>query len=442
MIGLIDGEIFLHQSASLIVTARTGLRNLVASHMNGMPQQASPWVIVAGGFHELGGMDKANAALARYLLSQNIPVHLVAHKIAEDLSESATRSYVVERPFNSFLLGERALDVVGRRVARAVTAEFPGARIVVNGGNCLWHDVNWVHSVHHAWPTILANSTPLWFRGKERVSKFTSRAREKRAITKSRLVIANSERTRQDVMRCFKLDSSRIVRIYLGADPTRKNVTPEERERARAWLNLSATRKVMSFVGALGHDQNKGLETIWSAWHDLCSSTKDWNVDLVIAGGGRGVESWRARVKRSGFEARVRVLGFTDRIQDVLAASDLLVSPVKYEAFGLNVHESICRGIPAMVTSSAGIAELYSADCAPMLLNAPPDVGDLRGKLMSWNKRVPHWKAAFEDLGSRIRLYTWRDMAADLVAAATGPELSRRVEVNISNKQSAVRWSL
>src|SRR2546423_14821466 len=84
-----------------------------------------PWVIVAGGFHELGGMDKANAALARYLLTQNISIHLVAHQVSEEFLQSKAEIHLVTRPLNSFVLGERALDAEGRRVARAVTSEFP-----------------------------------------------------------------------------------------------------------------------------------------------------------------------------------------------------------------------------------------------------------------------------------------------------------------------------
>ena len=32
------------------------------------------------------------------------------------------------------------------------SADDPLARVVVNGGNCAWPDINWVHAVHAAWP--------------------------------------------------------------------------------------------------------------------------------------------------------------------------------------------------------------------------------------------------------------------------------------------------
>ena len=42
--------------------------------------------------------------------------------------------------------------------ARLVGAK--GARVVVNGGNCRWGDVNWVHYVHAAWSLCAAGGIP------------------------------------------------------------------------------------------------------------------------------------------------------------------------------------------------------------------------------------------------------------------------------------------
>ncbi|MBV8055276.1 MAG: hypothetical protein JO071_08570, partial [Deltaproteobacteria bacterium] len=39
-------------------------------------ERQDPWLLIAEGFHSRGGMDKANAALANYLVSQGMPVHL------------------------------------------------------------------------------------------------------------------------------------------------------------------------------------------------------------------------------------------------------------------------------------------------------------------------------------------------------------------------------
>ena len=69
---------------------------------------------------------------------------------------------------------------------------------------------------------------------------------------------------------------------------------------------------------------------------------------------------------------------------EVLRACDALVSPVHYEAYGLNVQEAICCGLPALVSASAGIAEQYPAALADLLLPDPDDPADLAARLRRW----------------------------------------------------------
>ena len=57
----------------------------------------------------------------------------------------------------------------------------------------------------------------------------------------------------------------------------------------------------------------------------------------------------RARLA-SCLEGRVRFLGFRRDMPAVFAACDLLIHPARYEAYGLAVHEALCRGLPALVT--------------------------------------------------------------------------------------------
>src|SRR5207302_297098 len=101
---------------------------------------------------------------------------------------------------------------------------------------------------------------------------------------------------------------------------------------ARKLFNLSAARPIVVFAGAIGHDHNKGLDILWRAWKQLCS-LPDWDGDLVVAGEGRALPHWKAEAAASTFGDRVRFLGFTDRIEELLAAADLLVSPVRYESY-------------------------------------------------------------------------------------------------------------
>lgn len=392
------------------------MASLVDGENTREPMNAShaPWVIVCGGFHQLGGMDRANHALASALLESGHTVHLVAHQVEPQLAgHPLVKATLVDRPLESILLGERALNSAGKRVARDVTQNFPGARVVVNGGNCDWPDINWVHSVHAAWPRF-DDDSPLWFRTKSALNKWKASRDEKRALASARIIIANSERTRRDLI-SLGIPQHRVHTIYLGSDPSWLPATEEQRRSARAQFQLPLDAKVISFVGALGYDRNKGFDTLFGAWRQSVAA----DTYLLVAGGGRGWHRWENEIRKSGMSERVRLIGFTDRIADVYSASDLLVSPVRYEAFGLNVQEAICRGVPAIVTASAGVAELYPAELKHCLLGDSEGSRQLAEMLSRWHIDREAMRREFGPLSHRIRSRTWSQMAQELIDLAS-----------------------
>jgi glycosyltransferase involved in cell wall biosynthesis len=380
----------------------------------------SPWVIVAGGFHDHGGMDRANAALATHLLESGVPVHLVGHEIESRLhAHPLATLHVVPRPKSLPSLAEWLLGRRGVQVASRVTASAAGARVVVNGGNCAWPDVNWVHAVHAAWP-VRDDGAPRWNHFRNIRLKATARERERVALRCARTVIANSEATRQAIVDGLGIDPRRVHVVYLGTDPAWGPVRPEERAAARASLGVQPDVPVIAFVGALGSDTNKGFDLLWQAWMQLAATPK-WNARLVVAGSGWRMPQWRDEAARRGCGESVRFLGFTRGVRELLAAADLLVSPVRYEAYGLNVHEALCRDVPVMVTRTAGVVERFDPRMSDALLpdNLTPAV--LAERLRLWRSDIPGWRARAASTAARMRSRSWRDMAVEFVHAAQSP---------------------
>ncbi len=383
----------------------------------GTPKPAlKTWVLVAGGVHGVTGMDGANAALAAGLLDSGHEVHIVAHKVDPELSEHPNAyTHIVSTPAGSYLIGEVLLGKAGYKVSSRVT-RATGARVIVNGANCRWGDINWVHSVHQAWECKDA-AAPALFRLKNRATKFYARHREGKSLPSARLVIANSQATRENLMRCYGLPAERIRVVYLGSDPSFGTVRDEERKQNRLELGIPAERPAAVFVGALSHDCNKGLDTLLAAWLRLIQDP-DWDVDLVVAGGGSGVPGWKKWCEERGVASRIRILGHTSNVAGLLSAADVLVSPVRYEAYGLNVQEAICRGVPAIVSASAGVAERYPSDLQAMLLRDPNQVDALADRLKLWRANLPEWKHRFAPLGAELRAWTWRKMADEIIRVA------------------------
>lgn len=178
----------------------------------------SPWVIVAGGFHHKGGMDKANLALAEFLLEKDTPVHLIGHGIESDLQKHPLATvHLIPRPAQSFLLGEFALAIRAKSIIGQIVGKWPQARVVVNGGNCVWPGINWAHYVHHAWSPPRNGS---WlYEMKGALSANWAKRTERAAFRRARLVITNSKRTSREVAEYFGVDERRVHTVYLGSDP-------------------------------------------------------------------------------------------------------------------------------------------------------------------------------------------------------------------------------
>ena len=371
-----------------------------------------PWLIVAGDLTPLGGMDAANHALARYLAARD-EVHLVTHRAWPDLAAlPSVTLHRVWRPLNRHLLGSPLLARAGQRVWRRLRSST--AQAVVNGGNCRIACANWVHYLHAANP-VSTNSTggSVARRAKAALTHRRDLIAERRALRSARIIICNSRRTRDDVIERIGVDPARVHVIYYGGDPVRFSlVNPDERAAARAALSQPAGRPLVGFVGALG-DRRKAFDTLFSAWCELCRSP-EWDADLIVVGEGAKRPAWQCRAREAGIGDRIRFVGFRTDVPEILAALDALVHTARYEAYGLSVREALCRGVPAVVSASAGVAEHYPPERAGLLIADPDDPAELRATLLVWRRDMEGFRAAIVPLSAALRSRTWDAMAEQI----------------------------
>lgn len=370
-----------------------------------------PYLLVSGDFVRTGGMDIANYSLASHLADRGGEVHLVTHRAEKDLAERPNVFvHRAPKPLRSYLLGGPLLDFEGRRWAARIAAR--GGRVLVNGGNCQWGDANWVHYVHAVHEPQGHNN--LVRAVKAQIQHQVSRSQERTSIRKARMVIANSRRTRQDLIERLQLDERRIHLVYLGVDPDLfRPPSPEERAAARNALGWHQDRLKVVFIGALG-DLRKGFDTLFRAWIQLCSD-QEWTADLVVVGAGSQLSAWRDAAEASGFGNRFEFLGFRRDVPTILAAADASVSPTRYESYGLGIHEALCAGLPAFVTQSAGVAERYSSDLRELLFGDPAEPADVAARLKAWAPRREQYRRAVLPVSALLRSHTWERMSAQIV---------------------------
>ena len=364
------------------------------------------FVLISGDFTPLGGMDRANYGLARFLARRGDEVTLVTHRAWPDLIAAGARVVEVPRPLGSHLLGAPLLKAAGERAARQAPQ---GTRIIANGGNADTGDVVWVHYLHAAHSSPAAGG---WMR-RQRVARANAffLAREREALPRARVVICNSRRTARDVQRAYNLPIDRLHVVHYGSDPTTFTpVTSEQRAAARRALGWGP-QQVALFVGSLG-DHRKGFDRLFEAWKILTEDA-GWDVTLAVAGAGADL-GWQARAESERVR-NVRFLGFREDIAQVMAAADVLVHPARYEAFGLGVHEALCRAVPAIVARDAGVADLYPEDLRDLLIDDVENADEIAGRLQRWRAAGPGLTDSVLRFSDHLRARTWDDMSAEIV---------------------------
>jgi len=376
---------------------------------------APPWLLVAGDFVRTGGMDAANHALAAHLARSGRETHLVAHRVDEELAGTrGIEVHRVRRPLGSHLLGFPLLSMAG---ARAASRLGDDAHSVANGGNFPGRDACWLHYVHAAYrPTVAGRPLRRMIDG---AARRMALADERRVASRARIVLCNSELTARHAVELLGAEPDRVHTVYYGTDADRfRPPSIEERDRARAALGIDGDRPALAFVGALG-DRRKGFDTLFAACGRLAADPA-WDAVLLVVGTGAELERWKARAAAGGMGERVRFLGFRAEVREVLSACDALVSPTRYEAYGLAIHEAMSMGLPAIVSRDAGVAERIPHALDGLLLDDPEDVGELAERLRGWRAGMEAHRAAAMELSGGLRGWTWDHMAARIVDIVEG----------------------
>jgi glycosyltransferase involved in cell wall biosynthesis len=363
-----------------------------------------------------GGMDAPNFALASYLARAGKIVHVVAYRVADELRNLPNIVFhQVPKPADAYFLGGPILASAG--LVRAAMVSARGGHVMVNGGNCPYPAVNWVHYVHGAFAPIAgrmglrsAKAAAL-----HRVSLLTERI----ALRAARVVVANSDRTRHDIIEHAGVHGDRVRTVYYGVDASAfRPASDDERVRAREALGWIGEHPRVAFVGALG-DRRKGFDVVYDAWRAL-SAQSSWDARLVVVGAGAELTAWRERAIRDGLDGRVAFLGFRNDIPRILAACDALVAPTRYEAYGAGVHEALCCALPSLVTATAGIAERYPDALRPLLLEDPESADALVAALLRWREKAPDWRMLVSELSVSLRAWSWDDMAREIQSICEG----------------------
>jgi glycosyltransferase involved in cell wall biosynthesis len=192
-------------------------------------------------------------------------------------------------------------------------------------------------------------------------------------------VIADSQATKDDLVRHYAVPPDKITVAYPGRDDSLRRIKDPSVINDVRW-RYGISGDYLLFIGTL--QPRKNLIRLVQAFSNLQSPISNLqsqisNLQLVLAGSqGWLYDEILAEVKRLGLESRV---SFPGRVADedkaaLLSGAMALVHPSLYEGFGFPVVEAMQCGTPVICSGTSSLPEV-AGDAA--LLVDPLDVDAL-----------------------------------------------------------------
>lgn len=340
------------------------------------------------------GQGRVNIEVLTRLAARGVGVDLYTSRLGVSLP-GIVRVHRVPRPF-SLELANQILFAVWTTVVVALRSHD---LVHVDGGSSLVRaDVAAAHMVHGAWRPEVGETGP---RGLYlRLTGWINVRLERLAYRRAKLVAANSERTRDDLVGTG-VPPHKIRVLPLGVDAERfRPPTAAERGAARASIGAAADEFIAVLVGPAS--ARKGVPQALEAVAGLD------NARLVVVGDtrdGRLVGDAKARKIPATF-----VEWPADPLPYYWAA-DALVAPAAYEPFGLWVLEGMACGVPAAIGKTAGVAAI----CNGSAIHISPTSADVRDAITTL-RNDPERRARMGALARKVaEERTWNRTADALL---------------------------
>ena len=319
----------------------------------------------------IGGVESNAERLARYLVTQHVPVQVLTKRIGQHLPDEEDRDGIAIRRIGPG--GERSS--FGKWLMTPATSRWLVRHAAEYDVVCC---VDYRATGVAALLARRATGRPVVFQAQttgvlsgDNVDPLLGRAGIGARGPIARVVKAPIRALYRDAD-AFACISRDIERETLACGVTRDRVwylpnaidmthfrpaEAGERDRLRRELGLPADRVICLFVGRLSRE--KGVLDLLEAWRLLQPSS----ALLVMAGPDMTGHAWdagvsgRAFVERHGLDHNVRFVGPLSDVAPMIKAADLVVQPSHFEALGLSAIESLACGVPLVASAVGGLLD-------------------------------------------------------------------------------------
>ena len=229
----------------------------------------------------------------------------------------------------------------------------------------------------------------------------------KRSIHIADAIMADSESTKNDILKYFKLDPEKITTVHLGVS---NDYMPQADGRAKESIvqkyQLPSPDYIL-FVGTL--EPRKNIQGLIKAFALIAKAFP--KLVLVVAGQkGWHYEEIFKLVRENNLNDKIIFTGYVaeSELPKLFAGAKLFIYPSFYEGFGLPVLEAMACGIPVITSNISSMAEIASG--AARLIN-PDRIEEIANEIQLVLSNDQLSKQLAEKGLARTKMFSWKKMA-------------------------------
>jgi glycosyltransferase involved in cell wall biosynthesis len=203
--------------------------------------------------------------------------------------------------------------------------------------------------------------------------------------------------------------SQPVTVIYHGVDTQRFNASNRLRLRYGSRQSLGLRESDLSVLLVGNGWENKGLKFLLTA----LGSLRWWDWRLLIVGQD-DPGPYRRVIAQYEVGQQVAFLPPRPDVEFYYAAADLYVGPSLEDAFGLPPLEAMACGVPAIVSSQAGVSEIITDGVDGFILADPRDSDKLASLISLLYRDADLRRKMGEAAATKACQYTWDENVRQL----------------------------
>jgi UDP-glucose:(heptosyl)LPS alpha-1,3-glucosyltransferase len=182
-------------------------------------------------------------------------------------------------------------------------------------------------------------------------------------------IIYKAESLKQQYIEYYHTPASKFHLVNPGIDSSRrapKNAI-QLRKKNRDLYGIMPNQQLILLIGT--NFALKGVDRALIAFASLPAELRNNCLLWIIGKGKHG--SFTRLTNRLGISKQIKFLGTSDKVSELLLASDLLLHPARHDATGSVILEAIAAGLPVLTTAVCGFASHVTIAKAGLVVPKP-----------------------------------------------------------------------